>query len=236
MMKRLTLGVISVLIVVLLSGCLYSGAGDDNAAPGAYTLLVQNAVITYQKLTGVLPIHTSDIDTPLYEKYRIDFQKLLAHKLIGAVPGDAFEQGGYYYYMIVNPEDELDVKLLDLRVSQGVADVQRLVNQYRQDKGELPLGRTYAPGFYVLDFEKLGQKQAQMKSVYSDTYLIYLLHESGNVVVDYAPEIMKAVSADQSIDPEQVADLRALLVEQTPMIPVASYPYRWENGVPVIQE
>jgi hypothetical protein len=236
-MKRMKSLLLLNMIMVLLSGCLYPGGGSNSGmATGEYTILVENAVITYKSRTGVLPIYNSMEDTPIYEKYRVDFQKLLDYKLLSQVPADAFEKGGYYYYMIVEPEGELSIKLMDVRVSQAVADVQRLVDNYMLSVGKLPLGKSLSSGYYVLDFEKLGKKQQQQRSVYSETYLIYLLHESGRVFLDYAPEIMKAIQAGDSVDLGQLTDLRQLLIEQTPLIPVASSPYVWENEAPMVKE
>ena len=51
----------------------------QNAIPYEDQLqVVQKAITTYQEQTnGLLPIKTRDMNTPIYQKYPIDFQKLL---------------------------------------------------------------------------------------------------------------------------------------------------------------
>jgi len=227
---------IALIIITLLPGCMYpdSQTRSGNITTGEYIVVVENAVQAYHKRTGVLPIHNSTIDTPIYEKYRIDFKLLRDYNLISRIPPDAFEEGGNYYYMIVNPEAEIHVKLLDLRVSQAAADLQRLIDNYKLREGRLPLGERKNAQFYQIDYKLLLMKQQQVKSVYSGQYLTYLLHESGQLAIEYAPDIMQAIQMNGNQEPDSSSDLRTLLLEQAPFIPVASYPYRWENGEPVI--
>ncbi|MNI82468.1 hypothetical protein D3C73_1391870 [compost metagenome] len=57
--------------------------------------------------------------------------------------------------------------------------------------------------------------------------------QSGQVAIDYAPDLMKLIQArklESSLKPEQ--DLRELLIEATYFVPTSSYSYRWSNSQP----
>lgn len=236
MNKKFAAAVLLLITAALLTGCLYPGnsGGSKTASPGEYLILVENAVLAYKNRTGVLPVHNSRIDTPVYEKYRVDFAELLDYNVISRIPPDAFEAGGNYYYMMVNPDNNLQIKLLDLRVSIAAADIQRLVNDYYQRESAYPFGKPVADQFYVLDFQLLGRKQEQARSVYTGQYLVYLLHESGKVTVDYAPDIMRLLQESGVSPAAEGQDLRHMLVDNSPFVPVNSFPYYWNGEAPII--
>lgn len=224
-------------LVALLTGCLYRGDQGQGAPPEQAAIqtlpVIAQAVSAYRDAQGVLPIHNSDMDVPLYEKYRVDLRALTDGGFLAEIPAAAFERGGYYYYMIVDPEQaDFSVKLLDLRVSQAVADLQRMVDGHLARTGELPLADPVAPGFYTIDFARLGTSAKQAKSVYSSRYLPYMLDESGQVAIHYALDVMLLVQ-QQETEPVAGADLRRLLMAHAPFIPVAAKPYEWLDGEPV---
>lgn len=69
--------------------------------------MVQEAVDTYQERTdGLLPIKTKDQETPVFQKYPIEFSKLKEMNIIGELPGTSFENGGHYQYVIIHPETD----------------------------------------------------------------------------------------------------------------------------------
>lgn len=239
MKKRRIISVLFICLVLclLLTGCLYPGggaSGGGQTVPGEYLPQVQNAVETYRARSGVLPIKNSEADTPVYEKYKIDFRKLMDHGLISRVPDDAFEGGGVFEYVIIDPEGEMQVKLRDLVAAQQVADLQREIDSFRLREGFLPLGEEAAPSFYQIDYEKIGRKPLQVRSVYSSMFLTAVIHESGRVAIDYAPEIMNALRLSGVEHPDPDIDLRIYLTEQSPFVPTASFPYIWSGGMPVI--
>lgn len=237
-MKRWLITVLLLSMVILLAGCLYPNdrLQQNQISTGEYIILVQNAVETYKQRTGVLPIKNSKEDTPIYEKYLIDFKKLLDRNVISNIPADAYEAGGANYYVIVDPEDEMKVKLMDLVTAGQVSDIQRRTDSYVAEGNELPLGEQVMPGFYHIAFERLGMKSEQVRSVYTEMFLSILIHESGRVVVDYAPEVMRAITLKAVSTPNPNIDLRIYLVEQSNYIPVNSYPYYWKDNEPVISE
>lgn len=235
-MKRwLTVGML-LSMVLILAGCLYpkDRLQKNQISTGEYLILVQNAVETYRQRTGTIPIKNSTEQTPIYEKYLIDFKKLLDNNVISQIPSDAFEAGGTNYYVIVDPEGEMKVKLMDLITAEKVSDLQRKVDSYVAAGNELPLGEVIKPNFYKLEFKNLALKSEQVRSVYSDMYLSILIHESGRVTIDYAPEVMKAITMNNISEPDPNIDLRSYLLEQSNYIPVNSYPYYWKDNEPVI--
>jgi hypothetical protein len=223
-------------MVIMLSGCLYpkDRLHKNQISTGEYLILVQNAVETYKQRTGVIPIKNSTELTPIYEKYVVDFKKLLDYNVISQIPADAYESGGTNYYVIVDPEGEMKVKLMDLITANKVADIQRKIDSYVAAGNKVPLGEQIKPGFYSIDSQKLGVKSEQVRSVYSDMYLAIVIHESGQALVDYAPEVMNAIRMKNITEPDANKDLRSYLVEQSNYIPVESYPYYWIDDEPVL--
>lgn len=231
--------VIFILSLGLLSGCLYPDNQriENQTAVQEYLTTVQNAVDQYHMESGVLPIKNSEMDTPVYEKYEVDFGKL-GKRYISIIPPNAYQKGGTNYYVLIHVEKQPEVKLMDLISFIRVGEIERLVKTYMsKHENTPPKGEMVATHFYRLDFEKLGLENEQIKSVYSNQFLGLIVHDSGKVVIDYAPEIMKIITKRgiaSSLNESQ--DLRTLLVEQSNYVPASSFPYHWINGEPIIAE
>lgn len=103
------------LSAVLLSGCLYPKElrKENQMASGEYVMVVQNAIDQYKAKTGVLPIKNSTENTPIYEKYPVDFRKLQGPYL-SSIPVNAFENGGTAAYVLVDVETKPAVKMMDI--------------------------------------------------------------------------------------------------------------------------
>ncbi|MGO4273670.1 hypothetical protein AB4Z22_28210, partial [Paenibacillus sp. TAF58] len=88
-------------LVLLLSGCAYPKEmrKENQMNPAEFITVVQQAIDLYHEKNGVLPIKNSDMTTPLYEKYVIDFGKLKKTNLLSTVPANAFESGGIFIYV-----------------------------------------------------------------------------------------------------------------------------------------
>lgn len=225
------------LVCLLLSGCMYPKElrKENQVASSEYLMLVQHAIDQYKEKTGVLPIKNSKEETPIYEKYAIDFKKL-KDRYLSAIPANAFENGGTAIYVLVDVEQHPTVKMMDLIAFQKTVELQRLVDEYRtKNAGQLPRGEEVAPGFWTVDFAKLNRQAETVPSVYTrQLELPFLLHDSGALAIDYAADIMRLIDRKQlqdKLDGEQ--DLRALLVEEYPFVPARSYPYRWQDDRPV---
>jgi hypothetical protein len=237
--QQAKLFLLCVLLMAFLSGCAYPSElrKENQINPAEFITVVQQAVDQFHTRSGVLPIKNSDMSTPLYEKYVIDFGKLKRANMLSTVPANAFESGGIFMYVLVNVEIKPEVKLMDLAAYQSVVDLQKQVGTYQsKHAGELPYGIKIAPGFYYLDMKKLGVKEQEVKSTYNrQNFFNYVIHESSGIVtIDYAPDIMKLISSKSLESKLQTGqDLRELLVENSYFVPVRSLAYKWSEGQPL---
>lgn len=220
------------LCLLALSGCAYPRAQMlQNAAPPVQQIkMVQDAVDQYQKETGVLPIVTKDADTPEFERYPVDFSKIVP-KYIPYIPGAAFEAGGNYMFVLLNAETKPEVRLIDLTVSQGVQSMQEKVSRYFADKKEFPLGPKVGDGYYLIDFDKLHTGEESILSHFSGQPMSYIINERGQVGVDYSVDLALALK-NAPEKPKQAGDIRYVLADVSPLAPVKSFPYRLINGEP----
>jgi len=230
---------------LLCAGCMYRGEIERRQANPAFVreeiARVEAAVALYYEARGVYPIKNSDQSTPTYEKYVVDLNRLVQSGMLGSIPANAFESGGPFYYLLVHPETEPVVKLMDVVAMQRIADVQKAVNAYASARGgALPLGAEVAPGFHAIDFDALGEKPVQIESRFTNRFLPLLLAPGGEVIVDYGLDIVEAADrlggdggpASDLLAPE--ADARELLVAASPFSPIRSFPYAWRNGEPAL--
>ncbi|NBI30461.1 hypothetical protein [Chengkuizengella marina] len=237
-MNKISYGFMSLFLIIFTSGCLYPDDMRGDKSPGAIkesVTLVQTAVDAYQQASGgLIPIKNSEMDTPIYEKYTIDFNKLGAY--IGQIPAVAFENGGNYYFVLVNVEEDPTVKLMDIVSFQKINALEREILLYISgNNGALPKGEEVYENWYSIDFSLLGQKRLQIKSPYSESFLSPIVHTSGIVKIDYGIDIMKVIEnyGEESINTDQ--DLRELLIETSIFVPVKSNPYDWISEEPVIR-
>lgn len=239
-MKFFTFSMMLGLMLLLLSGCLFPSERrtENQVPPHEYITVVQSGVDLYLKKTGVLPIKNSEMNTPIYEKYQIDFKRMRNQGALSIVPPNAFENGGTNLYVLVNVETEPTVKLLDLLIYQQIGDIQKHINQFRaKNNGNLPLGEQVSEYFYRLDFKQMSMREPEIRSPYTrGQTLPVLIHESGTAVIDYAPEIMKLMQdqVGKAVDSHQ--DLREILVSNSYFVPIHSFPYYWVDDKPVVHE
>ncbi|CAH0118735.1 DUF3939 domain-containing protein [Paenibacillus sp. CECT 9249] len=222
-------------LAVAATGCLYPDElrGENKASYRDSVLLVQNAVDEYLKNEGLLPIFNSTQETPKYEKFRINFEDLVGKQYLSAIPSAAFEKGGHGYFIIIDEETNPTVRIMDLVTAQLVNDLQKAVDKYAADnKGDLPRGEEAYPGYYWLDLDKIGLSKRALNSVFSGEAVRFMLGVSGNVYVDYAPDIMQAIEKSGQHPTDPTFDLRTLLTEASYFVPVKSVPYFWVDGEP----
>lgn len=222
------------MLAAALSGCMYpkEQLKQNQAAPKEAVRNVQAAIDQYRTETGMLPIKNSGSDTPVYEKFIIDFSKLQRTGYMSDIPAAAFEQGGNYFFLVIDEETKPRVKLMDIVTYQKINDIQSWVKAYVQSSGELPKDEQMYPGFYQIDYESLNKTAPVIQSVYSGQTLNALIDDNGVVYTDYGIDIMQFVNKSGKSDFDPSLDLRTLLVDGSEYVPVKSPVYHWVNGEP----
>ncbi|MBC5637077.1 hypothetical protein H8S33_09690 [Ornithinibacillus sp. BX22] len=224
------------LILFILSGCLYpSSQLEKNQTPNQAQLdMVQSALNDYQEKTnGLLPIRTKPNETPIFEKYIIDFNQLKEQGSLAEVPGNAYENGGIYQYAIINPDTNPEVKLIDLRITDALRSINLKINLYRDKNLYPPFGEVVENGIFTIDHEKLGlETPPTIESPYSDAVLPIVMDTDGNIYIDYRIDLNNALKEYNSSYKEG-EDIRFLLAENTPFLPVYSLPYTVKDNEPV---
>jgi hypothetical protein len=214
-------------IVLLLSGCLYPEERlKQNQIPYQDQVAsVQSAVNQYRQANGgLLPIQNRDMKTPIYQKYPIDFKKLIP-KYMQEPPGNAFESGGIYQYVLVDVEENPTVKLIDLRMAEEIRELKLRIKMYRDSHGYPPFKDMVANGIFTLDYKKLGYKEPPYAvSPFSGNNLPFIIDYNGEIYVDYRIDLFEALKkTKQNYKPGD--DIRDLLVQQSLFVPAYSVPY-----------
>lgn len=180
----------------ILTGCMYPKENmKQSAIPYEDQLqVVQKAINTYKEQTdGLLPIKTRDMSTPIYQKYPIDFQKI-APRYIQEAPGNAYESGGVYQYVLIDVEKNPTVKLIDVRMAEQIQEVALKLRMYRDEHQYPPFKKVITDGVYELDFKKLGYKDVpQVTSPYSGKGLPLVINEKGELFVDYRIDLYEVL-------------------------------------------
>jgi hypothetical protein len=232
-LKRL--GLIAFLLILtmsILSGCMYPEEKlSQNQIPyETQVKAVQDAVVTYQKdNNGLLPIKTRDQDTPIYQKYPIDFRKL-SPQYLAEIPGNAFENGGIFQYVLTDVEEDPKVKIFDLRLAEQIRELKIRI----EAQGYPPFKEEVANNVYTLNYKELGYDgDVYVDSPYSNKNLPLVINGDGDIFVDYSMDLFEQIkSTDKKLGPG--VDIRNLLVEDTFFVPAYSLPYTVdENNDPV---
>lgn len=236
-MKKILM-IVMVSFVSMLSGCLYPKEKlVQNTVPYDGQLqMVQSAVDTYKEQNGgLLPIKTRDEDTPIYQKYPIDFQKITPN-LLPEPPGNAYESGGVYQYVLVDVETNPTVKLIDIRMSEQLQEFTLRMKMYRDEHQYPPFKKMIADGVYEIDFKKMGYKEVpQVTSPYSGKSLPFVIDENGEIFIDYRIDLYEALQK-YGDEVEEGDDIRYLLMKESPFVPAYSLPYTVKNGEPIFFE
>ncbi|OXS80284.1 hypothetical protein [Domibacillus enclensis] len=220
------------LLSFLLSGCLYPEENlNQNEVPYEDQLQsVQSAVNQFQtEEGGILPIKTKEDDPDIYEKYPVDFSKI-SPRFMAEPPGNAYESGGIYQYVLIDVETNPSVKLIDLRIAEQIRSirVRLLAHEFPPFKDAL------ADNVYTLDFKELGyEDEPYITSPYSGKQLPLVMSGDGTIYIDYAADLYAAL---QETDPPPAPgeDIRSLLTQSSPFVPAYSLPYTVdEQGEPI---
>lgn len=226
---------ILMILSILMTGCMYQNEAEKEN-PVSYresVKRIQSAVDDFYKEQSILPIITADAETPRYEKYRVDLDKLKNMGYLDEIPKTAFESGGSGYFLIINEEVDPSVKVMDLNTQQKVNDVQLSVNRYKTaNNGKLPAGDELYPGFSTVDLSKTDAKNLKLNSMNSGQEVTFMMDENGTVYIDYALDIMQAIQKEES-EPKADEDLRVYLEQASYFVPVKSVPYYWKDKQPV---
>jgi hypothetical protein len=226
-MKWNMLGCFLAFTAFLLTGCMYPQEElAKNQIPYQDQIqTVQTAVDAFREDNGgILPIKTKEAETPIYQKYPIEFKKITP-KYIAEPPGNAYENGGVFQYVLVNVEAKPAVKLFDLRMTEAIRDIKLRI----KTKGYPPYKEQIAKNVFSLDFNQLGfKKDPFVVSPFSNQNLTFVITGSAEVYVDYRPDLYQAMKkTDVKVKPGE--DIRFILVEDSMFVPAYSLPYTWDS-------
>lgn len=232
-MKRFLL-TISLLTASVLGGCMFPDTERVNNIPYEDQLQsVQSAVDAYQENTGVLPIKTKPANTPLMERYPVEFGRLVPGYMADP-PSNSFEGGGLFQYVLVDVETDPTIKLIDLRVTERLQELQTKINAFRAKEGKFPFDGSLGKNQFTIDYEKVFvSEEPYIPSPYSDKELPIYVDGSGQLFVDYREDMKQVLeNTDESLNPGD--DLRYLLYEDSPFAPAYSQGYSIDEQGEVI--
>ncbi len=234
MWRKGTILVVALVALLVVSGCMYpqEQRRQNGVAPKEAIRNVQGAMDQYQSETGMLPIITASSETPVYEKFLVDFSILQRGGYLSDIPSAAFEKGGNFRFLVLDEETKPTIKLQDIVTFQKINDVQKWVTDYRHDHGKVPAGEAMYPGFFQIDYKLLNKTEPTISSVYSGQSLLTLVDEQGVVYADYALDLMQLIQQSGQTEIDEQLDLRTLLVEHSDYVPVKSPAYRWAGNEP----
>jgi hypothetical protein len=226
-MKWNVLGCFLALTAFLLAGCMYPQEElAKNQIPYQDQIqAVQTAVDTFrEENSGILPIKTKEAETPIYQKYPIEFKKITP-KYIAEPPGNAYENGGVFQYVLVDVETKPTVKLFDLRITDVIRDIKLRI----KTKGYPPYKKQIAKNVFSLDFKQLGYKKDPfIVSSFTNQNLSFVITGSAEVYVDYRPDLYQAMKkTDEKVKSGE--DIRSILVNDSMFVPAYSLPYTWDS-------
>ncbi|WP_079509563.1 hypothetical protein [Mesobacillus jeotgali] len=212
-----------IIILLTLTGCMYPEEKlVQNQVPYKDQIdSVQSAVDQYKEAnTGLLPIKTRDAETPIYQKYPIEFKKIVP-KFIAEPPGNAFESGGLFQYVLVDAETNPTVKLIDLRMADTIREIKMRIKA----NGYPPFKEQIAANVYTLDFKKIGYKEEPVVvSPFTNQNLHFVISTAGEIYVDYRSDLYQAVKSTER-ELNEGEDIRDILVENSMFVPAYSLPY-----------
>jgi len=233
--KKLYRLLTSCMVVMMLTGCLYpqSELAKNQVPNEAQLEMVQSAVEQYKENNnGIVPIKTKENDVSLYEKYVVDFTKLREEQYLAEIPGTAYENGGVYQYVLIDPEDAVAVKLIDLRLTDKLREVNLKLNEYRVKNTYPPFGEQIEKGVFRLNYEKLGYKsEPYVVSPYSSENLPFVINADGELFIDYRLDLAKMLE-EYEHEFKEGDDIRPILTDNAPFVPSYSLPYTLEGNEP----
>lgn len=185
---------------------------------------VQTAVYSFKETTGVLPIKTRPAETPLMERYPIEFARLVPGYLADP-PANSFEGGGLFLYVLVDAETEPTVKLIDLRVSESLQQLQTNINAFRAKEGKFPFDGSLGKNQFTVDYDLIFvSEEPSIPSPYTENELPIYVDGTGQLFVDYRADLEDALE-NTDVEPKVGEDIRYLLYNDSPFAPAYSQGY-----------
>ena len=221
-MKKTMQALLLIISIIVLSGCMYpEELKVENQIPAQDQLdAVQRAINEYKVDTGVLPIKNRDMDTDIFIKYLIDFEKLVP-KYSSAAPANSYEKGGIFQYVIWEAENNPTVKLVDLRTPDKIRDVyaRMAVKNYPQ------YGQAITDYIFAINHKNIGYEDPlTVPSPYTNNSLPLILNSEGKVYVDYSIDLNLFIQ-EQNLTLTEGEDIRFYLADYYPVLPAYSLPY-----------
>lgn len=223
MRKKYAQLIMAAIVAFVLTGCMYpEDKLVQNQTPYVDQVQsVQTAVNKYREDNGgILPIKNAEKNTPVYQKYKIDFKRLVPDYL-AEPPGNAYESGGVFQYVLVDVEKNPTVKIFDLRIAETIGEIKLRIKAqgYPAYKEEL------ANNIFTLDFEKLGfPEEPFIESPYTSKNLSFVITGNAEIYVDYRSDLYEIMKkTNHSYKPGE--DIRDLLWQDSLFVPAYSLPY-----------
>lgn len=221
-----------IFIILFLSGCLYPKERMVQKIPeDSYIKQVQEAVNAYKsEHEGLLPIKTKESMTDIYIKYLIDFNKLVPQYLT-EIPANAYEAGGIFQYVIINPESNPTVKVFDMQIADKIREINIRLSTLKYP----PFNEVIHGNVFSLDFKKIGyDEEPVIRSPFSGQNLPFVITSDGEVFVDYSIDIYNKLKEKEIEELSEEYDLRSILVEDSIFVPAYSMPYTLDEfGAPI---
>lgn len=223
--------------LLLAGGCMYPDElrQETDRLP-EHVAMVQSAADQFWEQNKRFPIREDPgrAKASPYEKYVIDFSKLEGY--ISQIPPSSFEKGGNFLYVLVVSENRMQVRLVDLRVTDRLRNLQMAVDAYREKRKRLPASASAGEGFYAVDFQAMGLEEERIPSPYTaGLSLPLVMNRQGKLYVDYRPEILRMMQEGKR-KKDEAGDLREWLIRDSIFVPARSPGMRLEGGEPVLVE
>lgn len=219
-MAKLFKSILLMSSVIMLSGCLYpeSEKEKNNPPREAQIQMVQTAVEQFQQENdGILPIKTL-ADQREYLEHQIDFTRLTPNYL-SDIPTTAYENGGFYQYVIIDAEDNPTVKVADLRITEEVRSLTTRLNILGNN---VELSETIGPNVYQLDLEKYHlESNPTVTSPYTGDSLNVYYNGGREFIVDYRSDAQKIIN-EKNLSFNTGEDIRSIFYEYTEVVPLYS--------------
>src|SRR5699024_10292776 len=123
---------------------------------------------------------TKENYTSVFEKYPLDFQLLREQHLIAELPGNAFENGGIYQYVLITPEEDPRVKLIDIHMADILQKLHVKIDAYRTKEIYPPFGTEIEEGIFKVNYERLSlDREPYVTSPYSHKNLPIIMNTDG---------------------------------------------------------